>query len=291
MVKSVLNHHLWSEIMLEYLDYSTDWDDPGVVSLHDELPLWSAPFGLMLLDQVKLRPGMTVLDIGFGTGFPAIELAQRLGNSSTVYGIDPWTAAIERTRSKIKFFKIKNIKLVEGDASSMNFKDNMFDLIVSNTGINNFADVNAVFRECFRVAKPKAHIALTTNPDDHMKEFYHVLTETVIQLKLEHVLDKLEAQQKHRLPVKKVCHLLETAGFRISHTQQQSFSMRFLNGTAFLNHYFIKYAFMDGWKSIFPTDLLNPVFTQLEKNLNTLAKKKNEFRVTIPIAYSEGEKP
>lgn len=276
--------------MLEYLDYSTNWDDPGVVSLHDELPLWSAPFGLMLLDQVKLRPGMTVLDIGFGTGFPMIELASRLGNSSTVYGIDPWKAAIEHARSKIKVFKIKNVKLVEGDAASMNFKDNMFDLIVSNTGINNFADVDAVFRECFRVAKPKARIALTTNPEGHMKEFYEVLTDTVIQLKLEHVLDKLEAQQKHRFSVKKVCHLLETTGFAISQTQQQSFSMRFLDGTAFLNHYFIKYAFMDGWKSIFPTEPLNRVFTQLEKNLNALAKKQNEFKVTIPAAYIEGEK-
>ena len=277
--------------MLEYLDYSTDWDDPGVVSLHDELPLWSAPFGLMLLDRVKFRPGMTVLDIGFGTGFPLIELAQRLGNSSTVYGIDPWKAAIERARSKIDFFKIENIKLVEGDASAMNFKDNMFDLIVSNTGINNFEDVNGVFRECFRVAKPKAQIALTTNPDDHMKEFYQVLTDTVIQLKLEHVLDKLGAQQKHRLSIKKVCHLLETAGFAVSQTKQQSFSMRFLDGTAFLNHYFIKYAFMDGWKSIFPADLLNPVFTRLEKNLNALAKRENEFKVTIPVAYIEAEKP
>ena len=173
----------------------------------------------------------------------------------------------------------------------MNFKDNMFDLIVSNLGINNFDNAAAVFRECFRVAKPKTPIALTTNPEDHMKEFYQVLTETIIQLKLEHVPDKFEAHQKHRLSVKKVCHLLETAGFAISQTQQKSFSMRFLNGTAFLNHYFIKYAFMDGWKSIFPTDLLKPVFTQLEKNLNALAKKKNEFKVTIPIAYIEGEKP
>jgi len=277
--------------MPEYLDYSTDWADPGVVSLHDELPLWSAPFGLLLLDQVKLRPGMTVLDIGFGTGFPLIELAQRLGNSSTVYGIDPWAAAIERALSKINYFKIKNVKLVEGDASSMNFKDNMFDLIVSNTGINNFADVSAVFRECFRVAKSKAHIALTTNPEEHMKEFYQVLTETVIQLRLENVLDKLEAQQKHRVSVKKVCQLLETVGFTISQTRQKSFAMRFLDGTAFLNHYFIKCAFMDGWKSIFSTDQLAPVFTQLEKNLNGLAKKKNEFKVTIPIAYIEGEKP
>lgn len=277
--------------MIEYLDYSMDWENAGVVSLHDNLPLWSAPFGLMLLDQVKLKPGLTVLDIGFGTGFPVIELAQRLGNSSTVYGIDPWTAAIERTQNKIKAFNIKNVRIVEGDAASMNFKDNMFHLIVSNLGINNFDNAAAVFRECFRVAKPKAQIALTTNPEEHMKEFYDLLIETVIQLKMGHWLDKLEAQQKHRLPVKKICHLLETAGFAISQTQQKSFPLRFLNGTAFLNHYFIKYAFMDGWKSIFPTDLLNPVFTQLEKNLNALAKKKNEFKVTIPIAYIEGEKP
>ncbi|UCH98452.1 MAG: methyltransferase domain-containing protein [Candidatus Aminicenantes bacterium] len=277
--------------MLEYLEDSLDLNQPHVASLLDELSLWSAPFGLMLLDQVKLRPGMRVLDVGFGIGFPVIELAQRLGNSSTVYGIDPWTAGIERTQDKIKTFNIKNVKIVEGDAASMNFKDNMFHLIVSNLGINNFADVAAVFRECSRVAKPKAQIALTTNPEGHMKEFYHVLTETVIQLKLDHLLDKLEAQQKHRLSVKKVCHLLETAGFTICQTQQKSFSMRFLNGTAFLNHYFIKCAFMDGWKSIFPTDRLNPVFTRLEKNLNALAKKKKEFKVTVPIAYIEGEKP
>ncbi|NIO86191.1 MAG: methyltransferase domain-containing protein [Candidatus Aminicenantes bacterium] len=138
----------------DYINYSSDWSDPETVSLHDELPLWSAPFGMMLLDRVKLNSNMTVLDIGFGTGFPLIDLAGRLGNSSTVYGIDPWSAAIEVVRRKIKIFGIKNIKLVEGDASAMDFKDNMFDLIVSNLGINNFENVEAVFRECFRVAKP-----------------------------------------------------------------------------------------------------------------------------------------
>ncbi|UCH93965.1 MAG: methyltransferase domain-containing protein [Candidatus Aminicenantes bacterium] len=73
-------------------------------------------FGLMLLDQVRLKPDMTVLDVGFGTGFPVIELAQPLGNSSTVYGIDPWTAVLERIQNEIKPFNIKTVKLVEGDA-------------------------------------------------------------------------------------------------------------------------------------------------------------------------------
>jgi arsenite methyltransferase len=274
----------------EYLNYSSDWNNPETVSLHDELPLWSAPFGMMLLDRVKLSPNMTVLDIGFGTGFPLIDLAGRLGNSSTVYGIDLWSAAIEVVRKKIKIFGVKNVKLVEGDASAMDFKDNMFDLIVSNLGINNFENVEAVFRECFRTAKPGGRIALTTNPVGHMQEFYDVLAETMTQLKLEHLTDRFESQRWHRLSPETVCNLLETAGFTLCRIKQDSFSMRFSNGTAFLNHYLIKYAFMDGWKGIFPGELLKDVFGKLEENLNAAAEKQGEFKVTIPVACIEGEK-
>lgn len=45
-----------------------DFDAPDVGDLYDELPLWSAPFGLLLLDRVPVRPDLTILDIGAGTG-------------------------------------------------------------------------------------------------------------------------------------------------------------------------------------------------------------------------------
>ncbi|MBN1577163.1 MAG: hypothetical protein JW913_11460 [Chitinispirillaceae bacterium] len=61
--------------------------------LCDELPFWSAPFGLKLLDLIEYRRNITALDIGFGCGFPLIELAMRLGPTCTVYGIDPWDEA------------------------------------------------------------------------------------------------------------------------------------------------------------------------------------------------------
>ncbi len=194
--------------MTEYLDSRFDLDDPEIVGLFDELPLWSAPFGMMLLDEVKLEPGMTVLDIGFGNGFPLLELAQRLGESSTVYGIDPWTAAHHRVKKKIAAFNIKNVKLVEGDAASMDFENNTFDLIVSNTGVNNFADVPKVFRECFRVAKPGAQIALTTNPKGHMTEFYRVLKQTIHQLGMPHLLDKVKTHIALRLTGETISNLL-----------------------------------------------------------------------------------
>ena len=80
-----------------------------LIDILDELPLWSAPFGLKLLDFVDYKSNITALDIGFGTGFPLVELAMRLGSGSTVYGIDPWDKALERTRQKIDGYGIDKI--------------------------------------------------------------------------------------------------------------------------------------------------------------------------------------
>ena len=72
------------------LNYLTEVDHraPGFGDDYDELPLWSAPFGLWLLDRVPVRPGLTILDVGAGTGFLTIELAQRCGAESTVIAVD-----------------------------------------------------------------------------------------------------------------------------------------------------------------------------------------------------------
>lgn len=56
---------------------------------YDELPLWSAPFGLAILDTIRLKNGMNILDIGSGSGFPMLEIADRAGASCMVYGVDP----------------------------------------------------------------------------------------------------------------------------------------------------------------------------------------------------------
>ena len=71
--------------MKNYLDSHYDLSNEALVSVIDELPLWSAPFGLSLLNTIKLKRNLNVLDVGFGFGFPLIEVAMRLGNSSKVY--------------------------------------------------------------------------------------------------------------------------------------------------------------------------------------------------------------
>ena len=118
----------------------------------DELSLWSAPFGLKLLDSITMRRGMKVLDFGCGFGFPMLELAERLGMTSEVYGLDPSPEALAVIQQKITDWQIGNAKIIRGVAEAIPFHDCFFDLIVANNGINNVSDQAKALKECYRVS-------------------------------------------------------------------------------------------------------------------------------------------
>jgi len=157
--------------MKKYLNQEIDINDPDLVSVIDDLPLWSAPFGLKLLDVIYLKRGMKVLDVGCGTGFPLIEISQRLGDSGQVCGIDPWGKVLERVKLKLQVYDIGNVGIIKGVAEDMPLQDNFFDLIVSNNGINNVQNVEQALSECYRVSKPGAQMVLTMNLDQTIAAF------------------------------------------------------------------------------------------------------------------------
>lgn len=271
MKKSYLNTHI---------DLNTD----EVVEVLDDTPFWSAPFGIRLLENVRFKKNMAALDIGFGTGFPIIELAMRLGNSSKLYGIDPWDAAIKRAKKKIEQFGIKNIELIEGFAESLIFDNESLDLIVSNNGINNVDDWNAVLSECSRVLKDNGQFLISLNLNTSLIEFYNVL-ETV--LKESGMLDEIEKIQQHiyekRKPLAEIQDKIEENGFEIKKVIKDNFAYTFADGTAMFNHYFIQLAFLEGWKSIVPAARLESIFDKVEKKLNKVAEEKGEIRLSIPF--------
>jgi tRNA1(Val) A37 N6-methylase TrmN6 len=92
--------------MMEYLTFEIDLENPETVSVYDELPFWFVMFGLVLLSFIKLEPNQKILDIGCGTGFPLLELVQRLDSTCKVYEIDPWGTAIERLKLKTRILNI-----------------------------------------------------------------------------------------------------------------------------------------------------------------------------------------
>ena len=276
--------------MPDYFSAHIGFDNPQHVAVLDELSMWSAAFGELLFAHLPLKPGLSVLDVGCGCGFPLLELAQRLGKDSRTFGIDPWRAALERAHQKAHIWQVYNAALLEGDAAAMPFPAGSFDLLVSNLGVNNFAQPAMALQECWRVAKPGACLALTTNLPGHMLQFYTIYHQTLRQLGLSNRLPALDQHIAHRLTVERLNTWLEQAGFTPRRVKWRSFQWRFLDGSAFLRHSFIRLGFLEGMRSVLPPEEQEAVFDQLEDNLNQFAHSKGELNLTIPMAYLEVEK-
>lgn len=251
--------------------------------LYDELPLWSAPFGIKLLEQINYKKNINALDIGFGTGFPLIELSMRLGSTCKLFGIDPWSEAITRVQKKIDYFGIDNITLIKGIAESIPLENNSIDLIVSNNGINNVSDPKQVIRECARIIKPGGQFVITMNLDRTMIEFYSLLEQVFIEMGL---LKKLIDISNHiyskRKPLEEIHSTLAENGFIVKNQIFDEFTYRFADGTALFNHFFIRLAFMDSWAGIMPADRIEQIFEKLETRFNKQAESGSAIVLTIP---------
>ena len=284
MTDRIMIEKEYKEVMKTFHNKTWNLDDPTLVSAVDEVPLWSAPFGQALLDTVLLRPGLQVLDIGSGLGFPALELAQRLGSSSQVYALEPWQAALERMEFKLAQTGIANVTIVEAPAEEMPLDNEAFDLITSNNGMNNVADLEQAWRECYRVAKPGAQLVFTENLPETMLEFYQAFETTLVELDLGEVVADLKQHiQAKRKPLPKTMSLIDRVGFAIQDIQHHRFTMRFLDGTTMFNHFLIQIAFLESWKAIVPEVRRERVFARLEARLNEIARQEGDLTLTVPF--------
>ncbi len=276
--------------MTDYLDFKADLANPEVAETFDDQSYWSSMFGQLLLRNLPLAPRLAVLDVGCGTGFPLLELADRLGPTSTAHGIDSWAHAVARARLKARVRGNTNVHVTHGDAADMPYDDSSFDLIVSNLGLNNFDTPTVVMAECRRVCKPKGRIALTTNLVGHMSEFYQIYEQTLVDLGNSHLVDQLRHQQAHRATLEGLHDLFSGAGFEVTDCHTDTFTLRYADGSSFLRAYLSRVGFLDGWRSVLRgTGQETAVFEELEARLNQISRKSGEgLCLSIPAAYVEG---
>src|SRR5436309_3778570 len=104
-------------------------------------------------------------------------------------------------------------------------------------------------------------------------------------------LERLDANEGHRGTQESVRGLIEGAGFVVTRVTEESFRLRYLDGSALLNHSLTKLGFLDGWRKVVAPGDEREVFEQLEKRLNEIAARNGELSMTIPALYVEAEKP
>lgn len=278
--------------MSDYLFEKINLENPELVSVIDSLPLWSAPFGLWLLEKIPLFGIKKVLDIGFGTGFPLLEIAMMLGKESQVIGIDPWKLGHERTKKKILHYGISNVKLIEGGAENIPLEDGTIDLITSNNGLNNVQDVPKSVAELYRVASKGASVIFTMNLDTTMQDFYDCF---IMAMRERGLRDKIDLVEKHiytkRKPVIYIIQAFEKIGFKLQTVDRHEFKLRYASPRAFFEHFLIKSSFLPSWKELIPDRSLEEIFLLTEKHLSNHINNPAGLELTVPYALFEFKKP
>jgi arsenite methyltransferase len=268
---------------------SSHFDREDVVSAFDDLSLWSAPFGLALLDVARLRGVRAALDVGCGAGFPLLELADRLGPRCRVVGVDPWRAALSRAGAKARTRGLANVELCEGKAEALPFEDGTFDLVVSNNGIGNVADMRLALAECARASREGAQIVITANLPASMRELYDVYEAVLRDRGRSDLLPRLaEHIDAKRKPLATLVRWIAEAGYGDVTAREHAFRMRFADGSALFRHWFMRLGFVEAWAKVLPPDEVAPVLDAIEARLNERAAPAGEVSLSVPFACFEG---
>jgi len=99
-----------------------------------------------------IRTGMHVADVGAGTGYFAIPLAQAVGPDGKVYAIDLQPEMLNLLREKINRPGVpRNIELVQGEASKTTLAAKSADLVLIANVWHELDDHEAALREAARI--------------------------------------------------------------------------------------------------------------------------------------------
>jgi arsenite methyltransferase len=107
-----------------------------------------------------LEPGEVVLDVGSGAGSDSLVASQMVGPEGSVTGLDMTPQMLSKARAAATEMGATNVTFVEGEADSLPFEDETFDVVISNGVIDLTPDKDAVFSEIHRLLRPGGRVQI-----------------------------------------------------------------------------------------------------------------------------------
>ncbi|MDO9119755.1 MAG: methyltransferase domain-containing protein [Nitrospira sp.] len=112
-----------------------------------------------LVADARLHAGMNVLDLGSGTGYPALLGAQTVGVTGRVTGMDLAEEMLAAADRKAARLSLTNVSFKTGNVTSLPFEPNSFDAITSRFCLMFLPEIPKAASEIARVLKPGSWVA------------------------------------------------------------------------------------------------------------------------------------
>src|SRR4051794_16095220 len=142
-----------------------------------------------MLEELDIRPGQTVLDLGCGPGTDLSALAGAATATGTVVGIDHDQATVDAARDRMAKQSTVSVRL--GDIHDLPLPDRTADRARTDRVLQHVADPAQVLREIHRVLRPGGRLVMgepdwdtltVDHPDsDLSRAFTHYVTDKAVR--------------------------------------------------------------------------------------------------------------
>lgn len=110
-----------------------------------------------LHEALAPQPGERILEVGPGTGYYSLAVAERVG---TLELLDVQQEFLDHTMRRAQEAGLTNLVAAQGDARSMPFEDGRFDGAYLTAVLGEVPDQDAALRELARVVRPGGRVVV-----------------------------------------------------------------------------------------------------------------------------------
>mgnify|MGYP001166863473 FL=1 len=161
----------------------------------------TAPTGLstddtlnqLIIQNLNIKAGENVLDLGSGTGDPAITIGLSLDEAGTITACDLTPEMLVTARSRANHIGLSVVRFVAADMKDLAFADNSFDCVTCRFGLMFPEDKVRAAKEVRRVLKPGGRVGyMVWGPYNENPSFF------VIRRAIAQALGNVEGPPPHR---------------------------------------------------------------------------------------------